>query len=437
MVRDQRGRPAEGGQSLNPLERSAPWRFLRFLRARTRERRRIDRIASENLDAHKPTLLVVDHHFSNEIKSMRQSGAFADFQLVVVDSFDLFNRNLWYFPPKVWYAQDPYDGPAYARARERSQRAGGRNLARLRSKVNLVAIVTPSDSFYWLRGTILAARQMGIPTFTFDKEGTISPAGFQTDTVKIREHFPPISDRYYVWSDRQRDFWVQAGAPKERVRVLGSLRTDLYVNMPPAQKTKILLYDFDPSAYALMIPPEDRAGMPDGWAPLKREIHAVMLDRMKAHPSIPFTVKCHPQQTDVAAVQATFERPDLPNVRVVTGSRKVDELTAEHSIAFGFQTTALLEVALTTRPAVYCGWGPLHEAMRRHLVPLMEPGFGIHQSPDAQTLARFIDDHVAGRPLPKIDRSRLETFFHRPDGRVAERYHAALVQDLAGPRVTS
>jgi hypothetical protein len=408
------------------------WRALRFLKAELRYRRARRGMRAAPDGARKPALVVLNHYFDNELKVLRNHPGFAGaFEFVLLDPQDVFNKNLWYFPPSVWYAREPYIAPRFEAARARSRAHARRVWDDLVRHHDVAAVVTPSDCFYWVRTFWEEARARGVRTFVFDKEGTISPASMESLPLTIRDHFPPISDRYYVWSERQHEFWLRAGVRDEQIRVLGSLRTDLYVHMPPPERTSVLYFDFELEAYLPTIPPEDRARHPGDWKPFRDELDAALLAKMREYPDVPFTVKCHPQQPDVEERRRTFA--GLPNVRVVAGARGVDELVRAHSFCIGFQTTALVEVGLTQRPSVYAGWGPLHEAHRKHLLPIMEPGFGTHWAKSAGELTRLLDAHLReGRNPPPARNDRVKLYFDRPDGHVADRHFEALTRDL-GP----
>lgn len=413
------------------LSASRLWRLLRYARAEQRYRRARRAMRRDPSAPRKPTMVVVNHYFDNELKVLRGHPGFArEFELVVIDPQDAFNKNLWFFPPSVWYAKEPYVSPRFAAARERSRRHARRVWDDLQRDHEVIAAVTPSDCFYWVRTFWEEARVRGVTTFVFDKEGTISPASMVSLPLTIREHFPPISDHYYVWSERQHEFWLRSGAREDQVRVLGSLRTDLYANMPPPERKAVLFWDFELEAYLPTIPTEDRARHPGDWKPFRDELDRLFLDKIRAYPGVPFTIKCHPQQPDADGRKATYG--GLPNATVVTGARGVDEIVRAHSICIGFQTTALVEVGLTpSRPSVYVGWGPLHEAHRRHLLPIMEPGFGTTWVKGPEELSRLIDAHLRdGTNPPRPSGDRVGLYFDRPDGHVADRHFEAVMRDL-------
>jgi hypothetical protein len=414
------------------LEQTAPVRALVRVRGRRRQRTALAQLAAQPGSAGKPTLLVINHFFDQEIRAMRESEAFTNrFDLVILDPWTFFGENYGIFPYAVRHGGYAYDDPRLARARERSRDHARKLLDALGAQRNVCAIVTPSDIFFWLRELIAVGRERDVPTVVFDKEGTISPASFATEPDRTQRLFPPIADWFYVWSERQREFWTRAGLPPERIRVLGSLRTDLYVNLPAPPRRAILFFDFEDEAYLQGLKPEERRKYEGNWAPMRQEIHRILLEKARAWPDVPFTFKLHPQQFDRDETIAHINGLGLPNVKATAGSGTVSDIVAAHSIAFGFQTTALMEVAMTTRPSVYLAWGILHEALREQLVPLMEPGFGIHWVQNADEFSSWIDRHLRDGWVPKrLPRKRLEMFFHQPDGRVAQRHAEALEQDL-------
>lgn len=426
------------------FERTRPWRALRWAAGDVRYR--VQRRAWTRADPKRPTLLAINHFIDSELKALRLHGRIDErLQVIPVHHWNLFTKNYWYFPPIGWTDRLPYGDPALARARERSRRGAARILDDVMAHVDLRGILTPSDQLWWLREFVAEARSRGVRVLVYDKEGTISPASFDHHSGWIRRNFPPISDRYYVWSGRQRDFWLRCGAGPERIELLGALRTDLYVNMPPPARKAVLLFDFDPTAYldhtpagtGVFAPPAGTApadGLPKDWSGLKQEIHGVLQQAARDHPDVPFTVKLHPQQRDLEEVRRRFPRSAFPNVTIRTGSVGVDEIVAEHSIVLGFQTTALMEAALTQRPTIYCGWGAMHEALLPHLVPLMQPGHGTHWCRSPEELRTWLEGHLDGTwSKPRPPRQHLEGFFHQADGHVAERYVEAFCDDLGVP----
>lgn len=411
------------------------WRALWALRNIPRIRKRLAGLERKRRDPNKPALLVLNHFFDQEIKAMERSPHWSDrFELVVLDHWTFFAKSYYYYPPDVFLARHRAEDPRHALSARRNRAHAARVLDRLGRSYRVVGVLTPSDWSFWSRDFLREARARGLGTFVLDKEGILSSAFLETEKLRVLNLYPPVAEWFYVWSDRQRRFWEGVGVSPNKIRVLGSLRTDLFVNLPSATSTGVLFFDFEDDAYLNGLTPEERQRYPGDWRPLRESLHGILKEKIRAYPHVTFTIKCHPQQRDKEAVRASF-RGVGANVRVEEGTQSVDEIVGRHSIAFGFQTTALMEVALTNRASVYCAWGPLHEQVRSRLVPLMEPGFGIHWCQSAEEFARLIDEHVTrGRSPPKPSKERLlATFFHGADGHVAERYAEALRRDLAKP----
>jgi hypothetical protein len=197
--------------------------------------------------------------------------------------------------------------------------------------------------------------------------------------------------------------------------------------MRPATTKGVLFFDFDARAYLDDVD-LSTATASASWRELKDEIYAVLIELTKTYPDTPF--KCHPQQRDLEETLRRFEGTH-PNLSVRTGSIDVDRIVEGHSIVIGFQTTALLETALTNRPALYCGWGSLHARVRSHLLPLMEPGFGITVCDGPEDLRASVAAHLDGAPPSSVvRRERLAEYFESPDGNAGRRYLAALKGDL-------
>jgi len=414
------------------IERTLLWRALRLPVAELRYRRERARLRREHGRTAKPAVLVFNHFFDNELQAMRESSVWQEtFEILGVHHWNFFNHNWWYFPPDAWTYRIPCEDPRLARSRAKGRRHAKRILDDLQKHWNLVAVVAPIDQLWWIREFFFEARERGIKVVLFDKEGTISRASMETQPAQIRERYPPIADLYYVWSERQADFWTRCGAPRSHIRVLGSMRTDALARMPPAAARSVLYFDFDPWAYLTTLPAEVVARHPDDWSPLKRELHAVLLKAAREHPDVRFTFKLHPQQLDLAATRTALARSKPENVDVRWGARGVDQLLRDHGLVVGFQTTAVMEAALAGRTTIYVGWGPFHETVKEWLVPLFRPDFGAHVAPDGATLARWVDGFLDGTWTPKPPpKDGLEMFFHRPDGHVADRYAQALAEDV-------
>jgi hypothetical protein len=81
---------------------------------------------------------------------------------------------------------------------------------KLRKNYEFDCIVTPSDSFFWLREFIVVAESHGVFTIVADKEGIVSPYDYLTAPSRIKTYYHPISKHFFVWSERQKTFWINS-----------------------------------------------------------------------------------------------------------------------------------------------------------------------------------------------------------------------------------
>jgi hypothetical protein len=292
-------------------------------------------------------------------------------------------------------------------------------------------ILTPSDSFYWLREFIVVSRRHGVPTIVADKEGTISPRSFEVEPMRIRRMFPPISDYFFVWSERQSSFWQRAGVDPSRIDVLGSMRTDLFQSLSSQKPKTLLYYDFDTDAYINNMDWEAIGWRGErNWNYLRDAIHRVLLHLARKNPQVNIIIKCHPQQ-----VETRFQVAGLtaqPNISIMKGGpRGLPAMVAEAHAVVGFQTTALLEAALAQKPVFYVAWGDLYDMVVPKVLPWSEPGYGMtwirSESNLETTLQALLRGEISDAIL-QADRSKLSNYFYQADGHVTERLLNRLIE---------
>jgi len=359
------------------LRRTAMWKLAKIAWNDRRKARALERLPVHNARSSEIRILVINHFFDGEIEALtRQLEGRTDISLLSLTPEPFFSRAVAWFPESIERAEIPYDEPGLETVRARFRSYCERLYEEIAGRFPFQCILTPSDSFYWLREFILVCRRHGIPTIVADKEGTISPRSFAVEPQRIARLFPPIADRFFVWSDRQRRFWIRAGADAAKVAVVGSMRSDLFVNAAAEESKTLLCFDFDLDAYIANM---DWAALgwkgERDWAYLRQAVHRVLARVARQHPELQVILKCHPQQvvTDVST-----ELLDRPNVFILTGApRGLPGLIGEAHAVVGFQTTALLEAALAGKPVFYTAWGPLYERMSPHILPWSDPGYGI------------------------------------------------------------
>ena len=416
-----------------PARETRLWHRLRLAYKARLARAELERVAASPEFRRKRRLLIINHHFQGELKALEAARAgFPDVALLALPPEPFFTPLVYLFPQEIRCAREPYDAPRFAPLRKEARRLSRTIYDQIQAVYPFEAVVTPSDSFYWLREFIMVCREGGIPVFVADKEGTISPRSFESEPLRISECFPPISDQYLVWSQRQSDFWKKAGVPGERIKVTGSARSDLFVSMRRKPPENVVFFDFDSDAYINVLDWSRLAWTGErNWHYLRAAFRNAAARVAAEFPRIEVILKCHPQQLSYDSHGSRLA--SVRNVRIIRGAEVSELLQRSYAVA-GFQTTALMEAALARIPVFYAAWGGLFEAVSKEILPFHEPGYGM-------TLCRSEDaivDNVrraikAGGSLPPPDAAKLALFFHNPDGNCAKRLIQAAL-DLSSRR---
>lgn len=326
-------------------------------------------------------VLVINHHFDQDIEALIDGcGEFASF--FVVNCMPFFNQATLFFR-----TDDERDGIIPYPALPEDIKKGYRRICRalfddLYSIYPFELVVMPSDSFWWIREFLEVVRENGIKRIVIDKEGTISPYSFKVHSEQIREKFPLMSDYILVWSERQKNFWIKAGATEGAIKVVGQPRSDFFFQQYRWRTRKslevedykklILFFTFDVDAYINLFPYEERHREGYTWLTLRNEINETLLDFAKRNPDVCILVKVHPQQSDIDFMRQFVKESDLPNLRLTEGAAISNHLIVNSDLIIGFQTTAITESMLTTKPIFYTAWGPTEQKLRKELIPFHE-----------------------------------------------------------------
>jgi hypothetical protein len=383
-------------------------------------------------DPDRPTILVINHLYDQDLRALRHANR--RYNLVVVDFEIMFKSGKLYFSKPVRALLSPYDGEP--EGRRLAYRAECRLMfAALRRRFHPAVILTPSDNFAFIREFLTAAREVGVPTVVYDKEGTISPYALAGHAARIRHFAPFMSDHLFVWSRRQVQFWNNIGVPASRITVVGQARSDLFFaeasrdvdRLFSVVRPLITCFSFDDKAY---IPPEylDRGIT---WRQLKSEIMADLMALAAANPGYNFVVKAHPQQLDLEALQRQYRRDNLV---VVGGAQIGNELIQRSELIIAFQTTAVIEAMLLKRRVIYTAWDETYNQL------LLDDLLPFHRAEGiviARTRAQFNDvcrRFFAGdlsdfdfSPEQETAREQfVNEYLYKPDGHVCERFFAEL-----------
>jgi hypothetical protein len=268
------------------------------------------------------------------------------------------------------------------------------------------ALVVPSDSFFYVRPAPAACHRLGVPFFVAQKETTIAAHTMVEHAARVARHAPPSHDHMTVCSERQKEFWIRAGAAPDSITVTGQPRFDFW-HRPhggPAGRT-VLFFSYHVDAYH---PDEGAAPV---WQILHEQTEAELSRLVDEGWKV--LVKPHPQQP----------APDLaPGLSLVPAAADTRRLIMEADVVVGFQTTALFEAMLAGRPVLYTGWDPEALRLGSSLIPFAEWDAGITVVRSAAALADAV--RAATPPDEAAMRFRREvvsTFLGPVDGGAARR----------------
>lgn len=406
----------------NDFHKTIVWKFLKIFISDMKFFKELHRLAIEKNSQAKLKILVINHFFDGEIEALLKQINNEDISIKYIYPEPAFTRAFVWFPSEIHNAKIPYDSEEVKSIRLRFNKFCERVFLKMRRKYEFNLIVTPSDSFFWLREFICVAEKHGVPTIVADKEGTISPYDYLTAPNRIKEFYPPIAKYFFVWSERQKTFWVNSGVPRENITIVGSIRTDSFINLPANTKKKSVLYfDFDVDAYINIFDWNfiHWSGL-RSWINLRESFHRVIYKLAINNPDFIFYIKCHPQQI-VSNFPVYLD--GLANVQIIKGAPKgIPSLLNQSVVVIGFQTTALLEASLAGVPVVYGAWGDLFDAVKPYLLPWHESGFGFSWARSECELEKYALNFINNDCLNIEDRDRLKDYFYKSDGNVAARF---------------
>lgn len=293
-----------------------------------------------------------------------------------------------------------YNDPAIAGARGRYAAWLARELRRLYLESAFDVLVLPSDTFFYVRTLPAAAHRLGIPVMVVQKETTISEATMDVFSQEIAAQAPFISDLMTVCSERQREFWMRAGAAPERIAVTGQPRFDLYASStyaPPSSPRRVLFLSYALDAY---VPGAGRGMGMRTWEPLRNGTEGALLDAVRAG-ECEVTVKCHPQQdrrVEVARLQRAAGTTWGHGVSVADQDADTRALIVGADVVVGFQTTALYEAVAAHRNVIYAAWGEAFDRFRSGLIPFHDaPHACVRHADSPQLLATLLSHDIAPR----------------------------------------
>ncbi|MEO8701403.1 MAG: hypothetical protein ABI867_15260 [Kofleriaceae bacterium] len=377
------------------------------------------------------TFVILNHCYDLDVEAL--IAADTPHELWVLDPFALFTDGHHFFPPEHRDLACVYGAGTMRETIARYKREFAAGFAkRLVRETKLDALITPSDTFYYLRPIIEELRALGIPTIVQCKEGTIAPGAMMDSHAQLLGHrYPPIADRYLLWSENHATFWGKVGVPPEHMQVLGQPRSDFFFHperWPSKQalgltegKQLVVAFTFDADSYVRVLEPNrDRP-----WKPNRDAMHAAVKRIARERPDVEVVIKAHPQQEELAEVTAELAADPIANVHLMTGAGLANPLLAHADVILGFQSTVMIEAMLTRAPVFYVGWGDQHPKFEAGLIPIhTSGGVVIPSGPEdlERLLRRALDGELA--PPPEMIRARkafTDRYFADADGRAAER----------------
>lgn len=315
--------------------------------------------------------LVLDHYFWQDIASL--TAAAGDGIAFDVMPFEDFHAEaLRVFPIEVATGLEAFTRPELEDARRRYAEILREILEDRFTRAPFDAIVLPSDTFFYVRAAPDVAHSLGVPVIVVQKETTISDHTMRIHSEYVRRYARPLADRMTVCSERQREFWVRAGADPATLAVTGQPRFDYYLRpsawpVPASDGPTVLFLSYAVDAYH----PEE-GGSADPWASLHRQTELGLNELAREGWRV--LIKPHPQQSP-EHVRAWRERAGKlwgRSVLLVDPGTDVRELIVTADVTVGFQSTALLEAMLAGRPTVYTGWDRSAIEMGGDLIPFQE-----------------------------------------------------------------
>ncbi len=388
----------------------------------------------------RPRLLLLDHVFTQDIEALQRENQ--QFCFIVISAFQLRNPATVFFPPEV-EQYSVYNGPAMTDRRRRWRTIMDRFVARVIKRYNIIGVIAPSDNFFYVRELIPALHDQRIPYLVIDKEGTICPAYFVHFAKYIQDNCPLLADHIFVWSERQKDFWMKTGVEASRITVTGQPRSDFW-RQPDRWKKKmdlgisglrstaplVLFFTYDPWAYT----PDYMVAQGEmHWEALRNETHGAIFELARRRPDVDVVIKVHPQQLDRAAIQAEITATGLTNIIVATGAASSNDLLVNAQVVIGFQTTALIEAMVTDTPIIYTFWGEAKDRWADDLIPFHATA-GVQTVNSPSELTAAIDTALQHPDISPATRAARDAFvaeyFTTVDGHSAKRTLASIAKYL-------
>ena len=185
------------------------------------------------------------------------------------------------------------------------------------SKERVDIVVSPLDTWEFMRTVVTVANQEGVPTLVLQHGLTLVPAGW----------VPVLADKFAAYGEQSRRWMIDHGVPDEKLVITGGSRWDLLVRGGgPAQKARIcqeLNLDMDKRLVLLPLPtvPESAKrqvnweGHPGWYQDFLREV----LRTFQPWSDTQLVMKLHPGDETGHWTKEVVDQMGVENVRLLWG----------------------------------------------------------------------------------------------------------------------
>ena len=374
----------------------------------------------------KKTVVFFNHFYSQDVKALAKEFKEKNFEVLNIDTSELFRCAKIFFDDGVQDLNAIYPDNSYSTKIFKDE--SSRILHIIKELYGINVLILPSDNYYWVREFVKLCKGK-VPVIVVDKEGLISPYDFNAEATRIRKFAPPISDFYYVWSERQKDYWISTGLNENKILVSGQPRSDLLfkdIDKTAERNNKQLtFFTYDDGAY---IPPKF-IQMGFSWKNMKRDTHEVLLNFSKEFPDWNVTIKAHPQQTDLKELQIKYNRDNLD---VIGGSKDSNYLIKTSDLVICFQSTVLLESLMMNIPVLYTYWAKMPPGLSQEILQFSD-NLAVNVIKSKKDFKSKLFDLAKRNSFDEIVRDKqyintnfITKFFSRVDGNVSKN----IVEDI-------
>ncbi|MCK5126025.1 MAG: hypothetical protein KAR42_07200 [candidate division Zixibacteria bacterium] len=389
-----------------------------------------------DIDPRKKTIIALNHFYDQDLRALQKANT--EYNIVIIDAPRLVRGAKLYYSDPVIALTAPYtDEPKSNRKNWNRECEYIFNL--LEKKFSCDLIITGSDVFWWVRELIHVAREHDTKTIVLDKEGIRTPYAFIQEAKRIKDFTPFISDHIFVWSERQKRFWKNAGAADTDITIVGQPRSDLFFSEKrtevdeffPHPQPLVCLFSYHDDAY---VPPKMARDEGINWRKMKRESHDCFSQLAAENPGYNFVIKTHPQQSDLEILKSDY---NMENLKVIGGASVANELIQRSELIIAFQTTSIIEALMLGKKIIYTAWDPNYDNLLPHLIPLHNAG-GMVIAKSLEQFKEVCQNYFTGDELlfdfSDIEVSRRKDFvgeyLFQPDGLVSTRFFKEISQYL-------